>query len=65
MFWAFKLSFVVEILTFLPWRIFGLLLKNWAIFSNLLVTLVVSLEKSFLGQGFVRVMSYYDETLLA
>ncbi len=41
MFWAFKLSFVADILTFLAWRQFGLLFfLNWAIFfSDLLVTL--------------------------
>jgi hypothetical protein len=28
MFWAFKLSFVEDILAFLPWRLFGLLFEK-------------------------------------
>jgi hypothetical protein len=41
MFWAFKLSFVVDSFgLFLTWQLFGLFLKNLGIFfSNLLVTL--------------------------
>jgi hypothetical protein len=45
MFWPFKLSFVVDILAFSAWRLFGLLFKNWAnfIFTNLPVTLVIAI----------------------
>jgi hypothetical protein len=40
MFWAFKLSIVVDILAFLAWRHFRLLLEKLGeFFSNLLVTL--------------------------
>jgi len=46
MFWAFKLSFVVDILAFLTWQLFGYFLKKFKIFgefySNLLVTLVLN-----------------------
>ncbi len=39
-FWAFKLSFVVDILDFLTRKLFGLLFKNLGnFFSNLLVNL--------------------------
>jgi hypothetical protein len=37
MFWVFKLSFVVGILAFFG---LGYFLKNWAFFSNFLVTLL-------------------------
>jgi hypothetical protein len=42
---ASKLSFVVDILTFLAWRLFGLLFEKFGIFSYLLVTL-----SSFFGE---------------
>ncbi len=41
MFWAFKLSLVVDIWAFLALRLFGLLFEKLGIFfSNLLVTLI-------------------------
>jgi hypothetical protein len=41
MFWAFKLSFVVDILAFFEWRLFRLLFQKLGdFFSNLLVTLL-------------------------
>jgi hypothetical protein len=40
MFWDFKLSFVVDILAFLTWQLFGLLFEKYGdFFSNRLVTL--------------------------
>jgi hypothetical protein len=33
MFWVLKLSFVVDILAFLPWRLFGLLFYNISLIS--------------------------------
>jgi hypothetical protein len=65
MFWAFKMSFVVDILAFFALENFWDTFEKLVYFSNLLVILVVSQMKSFLGLSFVRVMSYYDETLLA
>jgi len=38
--WVFKLSFVVDILAFLTWQLFGLLFEKYGdFFSNRLVTL--------------------------
>jgi hypothetical protein len=42
MFWTFKLSFDADILAFLgSAKVLSTLLKNWAIFFNLLVTLEI------------------------
>ncbi len=41
MFWVFKLSFVVDILAFLTWQLFGLFFKKFGeFFSDHLVTLL-------------------------
>jgi hypothetical protein len=44
MFWASTLCFVVDILAILAWKLFGLLFEKLGIFSNLLVTLPVSID---------------------
>jgi hypothetical protein len=53
-FWAFKLSFVVDNLAFLGCRLFGLLFEKLGeFFSNLLVTLMAGQQsmKDFSEQG--------------
>jgi hypothetical protein len=48
---AFKLSFVVDILAFLDWKLFGLLQKKLGnFFSNLLVTLVLNDKEAIENQ---------------
>jgi hypothetical protein len=49
MFWAFKLSFVVDFWPFLTRQLFGQFLKNLAHFFNLLVTLAGNTWFLFLG----------------